>query len=76
MFSNIFLDKTDVFCEILVQRPLTRETLHLPSKLTEQDLEHMRKRALHHFDIIMQVLKEMPRQLLLIIRYTVLLNSY
>lgn len=61
-------DKTEVFCEILIQRPLARDTLHLPSKLTEKDLEHMRQKALNHFDIIMQVLKEMPRQLLLIIR--------
>ena len=79
-YSKIFLyvsiDKTQVFCEILIQRPLARETIHLPSKLTEKDLEYMRQRAANHFDIIMQVLKEMPRQLLLIIRYYILLVKY
>lgn len=42
--------------------------MFLPSALTEKDLEHMKKMASQHFDVIMQVLKEMPRQMLLIIR--------
>ena len=66
---QLSLDKTEIFCEILVQRPITRDTFHLPSRLTEKELEQIRIRAAEHFDLIMQVLKEMPRQLLLIIRY-------
>ena len=72
-FLYITVDKTEVFCEILIQRPLARDTLHLPSMLTEKELEHMRQKAANHFDIIMQCLKEMPRQLLLIIRYLIML---
>lgn len=52
-----------------MQRPLmNRSTLFLASILTEEELNHMRKVASDHFDQIMEVLKAMPRQLLLIIR--------
>jgi len=57
-----------VFCEILVQRPVARSTIHLPSRLTAADLEYMRVMAQQHFDKIMSVLKQMPRPMLLIIR--------
>ncbi|KAK7115005.1 uncharacterized aarF domain-containing protein kinase 5-like isoform X2 [Littorina saxatilis] len=57
-----------VFCEILVQRPIQRQTLHLPSKMTDEDLAHMRTMAQEHFDKIMAVLKDMPRPLILVIR--------
>lgn len=63
------LDRTGLFCEILVQRPImNRATLFLACKLTNEEIEHMRKVAANHFDEIMEVLKAMPRQLLLIIR--------
>ena len=52
-----------------MQRPLARETLHLPSQLTDKDFEYMRLKAKHHFDEIMAVLRNMPQALLLIIRY-------
>jgi len=58
-----------VFCEILVQRPVARSTIYLPSRMTAQDLEYMRVMAQQHFDRIMAVLKDMPRPMLLIIRY-------
>lgn len=68
-FFTSYLDRVGLFCEILVQRPLMkRSTLFLASKLTQEDLDHMRKVASDHFDQIMEVLKAMPRQLLLIIR--------
>ncbi|KAL5021335.1 hypothetical protein ScPMuIL_000490 [Solemya velum] len=38
------------FCEILVQRPISRRTIHLPSKLTEREIRYMRKLAAAHFD--------------------------
>ncbi|KAI0217908.1 putative aarF domain-containing protein kinase 5 [Lamellibrachia satsuma] len=57
-----------IFSEILVQRPLARDTLHLPSQLTEKDFEYMTKKAKHHFDEIMAVLRTMPQAMLLIIR--------
>ena len=58
-----------LFCEILVQRPIQRPTLFLPSSMTEADLAHMRVMAQQHFDQIMAVLKDMPRCLLLVIRW-------
>lgn len=58
-----------VLGEIIVQRPIQRETLHLPNKMSDEDLEYIRLRAQQHFDSIMIVLKEMPRSLLLIIRF-------
>lgn len=57
-----------IFCEILLQRPVVRSTVHLPSRMTEKDLEYMRVMAQQHFDKIMAVLKHMPRPMLLIIR--------
>ena len=57
-----------IFCEILVQRPLVRSTIHLPGRMTEKDLDYMRVMAQQHFDKIMDVLKDMPRPMLLIIR--------
>ncbi|XP_064598910.1 uncharacterized aarF domain-containing protein kinase 5-like isoform X2 [Liolophura sinensis] len=57
-----------MFCEILVQRPIARETTQLPSYLTVADLEHMREMAQNHFDRIMAVLKKMPRTMILLIR--------
>ncbi|XP_052819370.1 uncharacterized aarF domain-containing protein kinase 5-like isoform X3 [Mya arenaria] len=61
-------DRVELFCEILVQRPLKRSTLYLSSKLTEEDIKQLKKRAAEHFDEIVSVLKDMPRQMLLIIR--------
>ncbi|XP_005101565.1 uncharacterized aarF domain-containing protein kinase 5 isoform X2 [Aplysia californica] len=58
----------ELFCEILVQRPWKRKTLYLSTSMTSDDLQHMRTMAQHHFDQIMVVLKEMPRNLLLVIR--------
>jgi len=57
-----------IFCEILVQRPVARSTIYLPSQMTAEDLEYMRVMAQQHFDKIMAVLKDMPRPMLLIIR--------
>lgn len=68
----------DVFCEILVQRPVSRSSTYLPSHMTKEDLKHMQYMAQKHFDKIMQVLKDMPRPIILIIRlvfYTYLLYS-
>nr|KAG5693003.1 hypothetical protein BaRGS_011639 [Batillaria attramentaria] len=57
-----------LFCEILVQRPIRRDTYYLPSHMSDADLAYMRKMAQDRFDKIMKVLKDMPRCLLLVIR--------
>lgn len=62
------VDDHDVFCEILVQRPVSRSSTYLPSHMTKEDLKHMQYMAQKHFDKIMQVLKDMPRPIILIIR--------
>lgn len=77
----------NVFCEILVQRPVSRSSTYLPSHMTKEDLKHMQYMAQKHFDKIMQVLKDMPRPIILIIRLVftlvcfckfclILLNAY
>ncbi|XP_061197796.1 uncharacterized aarF domain-containing protein kinase 5-like isoform X2 [Saccostrea echinata] len=62
------VDDEEIFCEILVQRPVSRSATYLPSHMTKEDFEHMRIMAHKHFDKIMQVLKDMPRPIILIIR--------
>ncbi|XP_069113609.1 uncharacterized aarF domain-containing protein kinase 5-like isoform X2 [Argopecten irradians] len=57
-----------VFGEILLQRPVSRKSLHIPNRMTDKDLEHMRIMAQKHFDKIMVVLKDMPRTMLLLVR--------
>ncbi|CAH1797749.1 unnamed protein product [Owenia fusiformis] len=69
LFANdLGVEDFFVFCEILVQRPIARTSFHLPSRMTEEDLEYMAKMAAQRFDKIMIVLKEMPRPMLLMIR--------
>ncbi|XP_060065655.1 uncharacterized aarF domain-containing protein kinase 5-like isoform X2 [Ylistrum balloti] len=57
-----------IFGEILLQRPVLRRSFHLPNRMTDKDLEHMRIMAQKHFDKIMAVLKDMPRTMLLLVR--------
>ena len=64
----VLLLEHDVLAEILLQRPISRSGFHLPSRMTSEDLEYMKRMARHHFDEIMVVLKAMPRTLLLVIR--------
>lgn len=54
--------------EILVQRPIERKTISLPSKMSKEDLAYMTYVAQEHFDNIMTVLKKMPTEMLLVIR--------
>ncbi len=63
------LSDHNIFCEILVQRPIDRPSFHLPSRMIKEDLKYMTVMAQKHFDRIMAVLKACPRQVLLLIRY-------
>lgn len=68
-----YSDKLDVsdykgFAEILLQKPLEINKFSLQTRYTEQELNYMKKLAAKRFDIIMTVLKEMPRNLLFIVR--------
>lgn len=59
-----------------MQRPVSRSSTYLPSHMTKEDFEHMRIMAQKHFDKIMQVLKDMPRPILLIIRLVFLFPKH
>lgn len=70
---KIYSDKLEVsdhkrFAEILLQKPLEINKFSFQTKYTEQEVNYMKKIASQHFDIIMRVLKEMPRNLLFIVR--------
>jgi aarF domain-containing kinase len=56
------------FAEILLQRPMSTKVVPLTTRYTEADLDHMKLIASKRFDIIMDVLKDMPRSLLFIVR--------
>ncbi|XP_067871860.1 uncharacterized aarF domain-containing protein kinase 5 isoform X3 [Heterodontus francisci] len=59
-----------LFCEILMQRPINmRETaFHLANILTREERAYMQDMANSHFDRIIQVLKDLPRPMLLVFR--------
>jgi len=56
------------FAEILLQRPMSTKMVPLTTRYTDADLEHMKLMASKRFDIIMDVLKDMPRNLLFVVR--------
>lgn len=59
-----------LFAEMLLQRPVGRQTLSLSdlNKLTEKELKYMQDMAAQRFDKIMRNLRSMPRAMLLTIR--------
>uniref|UniRef100_A0A8C3S0C3 AarF domain containing kinase 5 n=1 Tax=Chelydra serpentina TaxID=8475 RepID=A0A8C3S0C3_CHESE len=57
-----------LFCEILMQRPIHMGQLRLANILTREETLYMQTMARHHFDRIMQVLKDLPRPMLLVFR--------
>ncbi|XP_035230873.1 uncharacterized aarF domain-containing protein kinase 5-like isoform X2 [Stegodyphus dumicola] len=57
-----------LFCEILMQRPLNRNQLHIPNRLTDEEAKYMKKMAQEHFDSIMVVIRSLPLPMLLVFR--------
>lgn len=55
------------FAEILLQRPLETKN-KFSTKLTESEIAYMQKLARKRFDIIMNTLREMPQNMLFIVR--------
>lgn len=55
------------FAEILLQRPLETKN-KFSTKLTESEIAYMQKLARKRFDIIMDTLREMPQNMLFIVR--------
>ncbi|XP_078123537.1 putative aarF domain-containing protein kinase 5 isoform X3 [Sander vitreus] len=57
-----------LFCEMLLQRPINMRELGLSNILSREETTYMREMASHRFESIMQVLKSMPRPMLLVFR--------
>ncbi|XP_037120200.1 uncharacterized aarF domain-containing protein kinase 5 isoform X2 [Syngnathus acus] len=57
-----------LFCEMLLQRPINMHELRLSNVLSKEETAYMRRMAVHRFNSIMQVLKAMPRPMLLVFR--------
>ncbi|XP_074644824.1 putative aarF domain-containing protein kinase 5 isoform X2 [Tubulanus polymorphus] len=66
--KQLGVDDYHIFAEVIVQRPIKRDTLRLPSQMTDEDLKYMRTAVQHHFDEIVVVLRDMPKPMLLFIR--------
>ncbi|KAM9838725.1 putative aarF domain-containing protein kinase 5 isoform 1-T1 [Aulostomus maculatus] len=57
-----------LFCEMLLQRPINMQELGLSNILSREETTYMREMAVNRFNSIMQVLKSMPRPMLLVFR--------
>ncbi|XP_054841109.1 uncharacterized aarF domain-containing protein kinase 5 isoform X2 [Eublepharis macularius] len=57
-----------LFCEMLLQRPISMTQLALSNVLTREEAAYMRDMAKNRFDRIMRVLKDLPRSMLLVFR--------
>ncbi|CAI5778833.1 Hypothetical predicted protein [Podarcis lilfordi] len=57
-----------LFCEMLLQRPINMAQLVLSNVLTREETAYMQDMAKNRFDRIMQVLKDLPRSMLLVFR--------
>ena len=53
---------------MLLQRPISMRELTLGNILSREETSYMRNMAVNHFDSIMQVLKSLPRPMLLVFR--------
>ncbi|MGH0120746.1 UNVERIFIED_CONTAM: hypothetical protein FKN15_029882, partial [Acipenser sinensis] len=57
-----------LFCEILMQRPIHLHKTSLSNILSQEETVYMQEMAAKHFESIMEVLKAMPRPMLLVFR--------
>ncbi|KAK4877254.1 hypothetical protein RN001_009760 [Aquatica leii] len=65
--QKLGVDDHVMFAEVLTQMPLKFKQFKL-TKLTEDDIKHIKEFAAIRFEVIMTVLRQMPSQLLLILR--------
>lgn len=66
-----FVHSTDSekLAEILLQRPIDLRGPQLSSShLTDTDIAYFQREAKEHFDVVLDTLKKMPRNMLLVIR--------
>ncbi|XP_077446805.1 putative aarF domain-containing protein kinase 5 isoform X3 [Stigmatopora argus] len=57
-----------LFCEMLLQRPINMREFRLCNILSGEETAYMRQMAIQRFNSIMEVLKAMPRPMLLVFR--------
>lgn len=57
------------FAEVLFQQPIRIRGGRVRSKLSEEDIIHMKEIARKNFELIMDTLKEMPRSMLFVVSY-------
>ncbi|XP_008329588.1 putative aarF domain-containing protein kinase 5 isoform X2 [Cynoglossus semilaevis] len=57
-----------LFSEMLLQRPINMRQLGLSNILSREETTYMRDMAIHRFGNIMEILKSMPRPMLLVFR--------
>ncbi|XP_055379704.1 uncharacterized aarF domain-containing protein kinase 5 [Condylostylus longicornis] len=56
------------FAEVLFQTPYENKGANIKTKLTDEDIKYMQEIAKNNFDKIMETLKEMPRNMLFVVR--------
>lgn len=54
--------------EILMQRPINIKKPTFSTRLTDDDIAYFQKDAQKHFDIVLLTLKQMPRNMLFVVR--------
>lgn len=68
--NNLGVKDYRVFCEILLQRPFRWDSLGFlfSARMNREELEYMTAQAEHHFDQVMNVLRQMPSSLMIVFR--------
>lgn len=54
--------------EILMQRPIDMNRPTFTTRLTNEDIAYFQADAKRHFDVVLETLKQMPRNMLFVIR--------
>lgn len=69
-FSNLILHPdSNKLAEILMQRPIDMKGPSFKTRLSDDDIVYMQEQAKAHFDIVLETLKLMPRNMLFVVRY-------
>ncbi|XP_047663771.1 uncharacterized aarF domain-containing protein kinase 5 isoform X2 [Tachysurus fulvidraco] len=66
--NNLGVKDYFLFCEMLLQRPIDMRELGLGNILSREETSYMRSMAAQRFDTIMEVLKALPRPMMLVFR--------
>lgn len=56
------------FAEILLQRPIDMKKPSFSTRLTDDDIAYFQEDAKRHFDVVIATLKQMPRNMLFVVR--------